>query len=232
MIDAFPDLPALGALGEALSLAFTEAESANVRRPALREHLLQRWRMRSRHTLLFAALAAIVIGTGALAATNVIRIGAPARTGVAFSHPHRGAGAILPHSVRLLGVKTADPIDGPPWAMRVLSTTRGVGCVQVGRLLDDQLGLLGTAGAFKNDGRFHAMPANSSFSPVGCTTLDRNGRIFLAVHVDYMPASAMQSCYVERFFRGGRKPTPACTPSDERTLDRAAPAVGRLTSAP
>jgi hypothetical protein len=222
MNDAFPDLPVLGALGEALALSFREAESAPARTPTLGERLRQRLTSRSRRTLLFATVALVVIGTGALAATNVIRIGAPVKPGAAFSHPHRGEGAIVPHSVRLLDVKTRDPIGEPPWGMRVLSTTRGVGCIQVGRLLDGRLGLLGTAGAFKNDGLFHAIPVNSSFSPVGCTTLDRNGRIFLAVHIDYMPASAaMASCYVARFllFVRGRNPTPACKQADERTLD-------------
>jgi hypothetical protein len=214
MSDAFPDLPVLGALGEVLALSFREAESAPARTPTLGERLRQRLTSRSRRTLLFATVALVVIGTGALAATNVIRIGAPAKPGAEFSHPHRGAGAIVPHSVRLLDVKTRDPTGGPAWGMRVL------GCIQVGRLLDGRLGLLGTAGAFKNDGLFHAMPVNRAFSPVGCTTLDRNGRIFLAVHIDYMSASAMESCYVARFWLGGRKPaSPPCKPSDERTLD-------------
>lgn len=214
MNETFPDLPVLATLGESLTVSFRDAEhragAASPRR---------RWRPRTRFTPLFAALLVVVVGTGALAATNVIRIGSPAPSGKPFSNPHRGAGAIIPHSVRLLDIKAADPVTGPPWGMRVLSTTRGVGCIQVGRLLDGRLGLLGTAGAFHNDGLFHPMPANSSFSPVGCTTLDRNGRIFLAVHIDYMPASATESCFELHFFRGGRKPTPACASSDERTLD-------------
>src|SRR4051812_19842726 len=111
MNETFPDLPVLAALGDALAASFRDAEIAAAGTPARRRRLAAR----SRPTLLFAAIAVMLVVTGALAATNVIRIGAPAEPGVVFSHPHRGAGVIVPHSVRLLGVKTADPVSGPPW---------------------------------------------------------------------------------------------------------------------
>lgn len=211
MTDLFPDLPALAQLGDRLSAAFHEAAAA----PAPS----RRFALRRPTAVVFAALALAVVGTGALAATNVIHFGRPAHPTSAFSNPHRGAGAILPHTVRLLPVESPDPVTGPPWGMRVLSTTRGVGCIQVGRLLRGKLGLLGTAGAFGNDGLFHVMPARSAFSPPGCTLLDRNGRIFLSVFVDYLPASGTaQSCFMQRFFKGGPPPQPACRLRDVRTV--------------
>jgi hypothetical protein len=44
--------------------------------------------------------------------------------------------------------------------MRVVHTTRGETCVQIGRLDGSQLGQLGVDGAFHDDGRFHQLPAN------------------------------------------------------------------------
>jgi hypothetical protein len=171
-----------------------------------------------RRSVILALAGAIALTTGALAATDVIRFGAPAKPTGAFSNPHRGAGAILPHSVRMLPVSAPDPEGDPRWGMRVLSTTRGVGCIQVGRVLDGKLGVLGRDHAFGNDRRFHEIPANSIFSPGGCTPLDANGRIFLTIGVDYMPASGMQSCYVLRFFHGGPPPGPGCKASSERSV--------------
>jgi hypothetical protein len=51
-----------------------------------------------------------------------------------------------------------DPAGGLPWGMRIVHTTRGLICVQIGRVYHGQLGQLGVDGAFGNDGRFHALP--------------------------------------------------------------------------
>jgi hypothetical protein len=45
--------------------------------------------------------------------------------------------------------------------MRIIHTTRGLICVQIGRVYGDQLGQLGVDGAFHNDGRFHPLPADA-----------------------------------------------------------------------
>jgi hypothetical protein len=45
--------------------------------------------------------------------------------------------------------------------MRIVHTTRGLICVQIGRVYDDQLGQLGVDGAFHNDGRFHPLPTDA-----------------------------------------------------------------------
>lgn len=58
----------------------------------------------------------------------------------------------------LMPVRTDDPDGGPPWGIRVTTTSRGAACIQVGRVVDDQLVVLGKDGAFANDGRAHVVP--------------------------------------------------------------------------
>ncbi|MDQ2897552.1 MAG: hypothetical protein M3Y09_18255, partial [Actinomycetota bacterium] len=69
------------------------------------------------------------------------------------------------------------------------STTRGQGCIQIGRLLDGKLGAIGQDYAFGNDGRFHELPVSAAdFN--GCALLDARGRLFTNVTADERPASA------------------------------------------
>jgi hypothetical protein len=149
-----------------------------------------------RTPLLRVALAIpllLVLSTVALAATGVIRIGAPAEKGSRFAPPLRGGG-LVKGTVRLLQIATPDPAGGPPWGMRVLSTKAGEGCVQVGRLLDGKLGALGRDNAFGDDGQFHEFALESLTARHACTLLDGNGRIFLNATVGDVPASAWAAC--------------------------------------
>ena len=133
----------------------------------------------------------LVIATGALAAGGVIQIGAPAK--LPFSlvrNSDEGSGALVPGTVRMLPIAALDPAGGPDWGMRVLSTTRGEGCIQIGRLLDGKLGALGQDGAFDNDGSFHELPVSAAFDINGCALLDGRGRLFTNVTADERPASA------------------------------------------
>ena len=73
----------------------------------------------------------------------------------------------------MLALRAADPQGGLPWGMRLVHTTRGEICVQIGRLDDDQLGQLGIDGAFHDDGRFHPLapdilPETSDSGDVSC----------------------------------------------------------------
>jgi hypothetical protein len=61
---------------------------------------------------------------------------------------------------RLLALRASDPQGGPPWALRLLRTTRGWTCVQVGRVVGGRFGELGLDGAFGGDDRLHAPPPN------------------------------------------------------------------------
>jgi hypothetical protein len=103
-------------------------------------------------------VALLVVGTIALAATGVILTGAPVHP-EEILNPSVGLGVPAPGGSRLLTLRVADPGGGPPWGMRIVSTTRGLECVQIGRVQDGQLGELGIDGAFHDDGRFHPIPA-------------------------------------------------------------------------
>jgi hypothetical protein len=68
-----------------------------------------------------------------------------------------GPEALVASSVHLLALRVPDPGGGAPWGMRLVATTRGLLCAQVGRVEHGVLGQLGVDGAFGNDGRFHAL---------------------------------------------------------------------------
>ena len=87
--------------------------------------------------------------------------------------PNAGIGVPAPGGSRLLALRATDPQGGLPWGMRLVHTTRGEICVQIGRLDDGQLGQLGVDGAFHNDGRFHPLapdilPQYSDSGDVSC----------------------------------------------------------------
>ncbi|MGH2865875.1 MAG: hypothetical protein ACRDJX_11595 [Solirubrobacteraceae bacterium] len=120
-----------------------------------------RWRVPAHARIVLAALALVLASAAiALAATGVILTGSPVRPAV---RPTATANEGIPvrSGVRLLPLRAADPAGGLPWGMRIIHTTRGLICAQIGRVLDGQLGELGVDGAFHNDGRFHALPADA-----------------------------------------------------------------------
>ncbi len=185
--------------------------------------------VRPRARLLRLALvipALLLLTAGALAASGVIRIGAPAEPIKGFSAPLRGGG-VVKGTLRLLPITAADPGGGPPWGMRVLSTKSGEGCVQVGRLLDGRLGAIGQDNAFHDDGLFHEFAEDSTFAKSACALLDGNDRIFLNATVGDMPASAWvghgggcvpsTATHAERINEHG-KPLALCPQADERNL--------------
>jgi hypothetical protein len=104
-------------------------------------------------------VALLLITTIALAASGVIPLGSPVRPSGPLS-PGVGEGLPLPGHSRLLPLRAPDPDGGPPWGIRILRTTRGLVCLQLGRVQDNQLGQLGVDGSFSDDGRFHPLPAD------------------------------------------------------------------------
>ncbi len=172
-----------------------------------------RRRVRVRPLVLVVPLL-LAVAAGALAAGGVIRFGAPAGQPPGYSHSSRsGLGELTRGTVRLLAISTPDPVGGPAWGMRVFSTTRGVGCIQVGRLVDGRLGALGQDGAFHDDGLFHELGA-STFAPFyNCATLDANRRLFTNVAVGDEPASGWG--FVGRYAHGG------CVPATSSPAERA-----------
>jgi hypothetical protein len=183
-----------------------------------------------RRTPALVLLAMLVATAGALAAGGVIRIGSPAEPHESSFFALKGGG-VVKGTVRLLPVSTADPAGGPSWGLRVLSTKRGEGCVQVGRLLEGKLGAVGQDSSFHNDGLFHEFAVNTFGAERSCTLLDGNDRLFLNAVVGDIPASAWRGNFpekgcvpstagpYERFAEEGkRKPYPICPQADERNL--------------
>jgi len=190
-IEQPPGLPIVRDIGEQLLAAAERREHLARSRRSPREV----GRGIRRGWLIAAGLPALLALTAvALAAGGVIRIGSPARLpGMPLRNPHGGLGVLRAGSSRLLALRTNDPAGGPPWGMRVVSTTRGVGCLQVGRIIDGRLGVIGRDGAFADDGLFHEEASTLGFvGPSSCATLDAAGRIFTsAVSID-VPASAWE----------------------------------------
>lgn len=150
----------------------------------------RRRRLASARAMLVAGLL-LALAAAALAVGGVLELGAPARLPFSvFGNAREGYGALVPGTVRLLPIAAPDPAGGPDWGMRVLSTTRGQGCIQIGRLLDGKLGALGRDEAFGNDGRFHELPVSAAYDVNGCALLDARGRLFTNVTADARPASA------------------------------------------
>ena len=113
-----------------------------------------------RRTTLIVLAAMLVVSGGALAAGGVILRGSPVAT-VRAPIATADEGIPVAGGARLLPLRVADPAGGLPWGMRIIHTTRGLICVQIGRVFDNQLGQLGVDRAFHNDGRFHPLPTDA-----------------------------------------------------------------------
>lgn len=169
-------------------------------------------------------VALVALGGAAAAfASGLISFGAPAKPSLVFSNPRTGLGALQPGTVKLLPISTADPHGGPPWGLRVLSTSRGAGCIQVGRLVDGKLAALGQDGAFGNDGRAHELPVSTPIDWFSCTLLDGKGQFFNSVTLENQAASAAwwflsQSCVPLGTRRVVGRRSPVCPQRDERNL--------------
>jgi hypothetical protein len=145
--------------------------------------------------LLAVLLLALLMTASALAATGVIPLGSPVEL-AKRPNPRVGSGVPAPGGSRLLPLTVADPEGGPPWGLRVVRTTRGLVCLQVGRVQDGRLGVLGIDGAFHDDGRFHPLPAEDlpnslpglgvGFSEVGeNATCHLPGEAFSGDHIGF-----------------------------------------------
>jgi hypothetical protein len=122
---------------------------------------------------LLACGAVLASGTIALAATGVILTGAPVPASNQ-QDANVGDGVPAPGASQLLPLRAADPEGGLPWGMRIVHTTRGEVCLQIGRVEGSELGELGVDGAFGNDGRFHPLSAGAlpSLAPDGAQPPD------------------------------------------------------------
>ena len=173
-----------------------------------------------RSPLLAAALVVAAFGAGALAATGVLLSGAPlSLPRGAPLQPRSGLGVPVRDSSAAIALQVRDPAGGPRWGARFIATTRGYGCLQFGRVVDGELGVIGQDGVFSDDGRFHALPLDYLEGPFPCAPLDARGHAFAGVFMDGTPASGQvveQSCSAP-----GRRitpPTPVCAAKDERLV--------------
>lgn len=163
--------------------------------------------------LLFAAAAAVAATSGWLTGEPVEE-----RPGMTFKSDV-GLGKVIAGSARLAALRVPDPDGGPPWGIRTLHTTRQLGCVQVGRVVDGELGVLGRDGAFGNDDKFHELPPGV-LSQSQCAPLDDAGHAFIAISYSGMPAGGLRDGCAARPFkqpRGGHL-LPICPRSDLRNV--------------
>ncbi|MGO9488985.1 MAG: hypothetical protein ACLQBB_08175 [Solirubrobacteraceae bacterium] len=131
-------------------------------------------------TLLLLALVSLAL-VGAGGGALLLTVGKPlAPAFVLPANPNTGLGQPIRSSLRLLPIRVADPQGGPPWGMRVIRTTRGLVCLQGGRVVDGQLGGLGSGYAFKGDGRFHPFLPADAIGIDACPTAASDGFAFIA----------------------------------------------------
>lgn len=142
-------------------------------------------------------------------------------------------GVAIARSVKLLKLRVADPGGGLPWGVRVARTTRGLTCVDVGRVDFSTIGVLGQDGAFADDGRFHPVSENV-FDPQGCDVSDARGDGFVNVALQDAPASGLfagppsaggcspaeeKVSFVTHYFRSfHRSKRPSCPAGDLREI--------------
>jgi hypothetical protein len=155
---------------------------------------------------LLVVLVPLCAGTVAMAASSGILSGEPIKnpSGERPS-PKRGVGVNVDQG-RVLAVAAADPAGGPPWGLRLVKTSRKVGCVELGRLVDGKLGVLGRDHAFADDGKFHERPAQV-IDPTNCQQLDAAGNAFIAVSYIGIPDSADGRACASRKGGGDQRPT-------------------------
>ena len=85
-----------------------------------------------------------------------------------------------------LTAQAPDPSGGLPWGLRMIQTGPRQACLQIGRVKDGTIGILGQDGAYSNDGRFHPIASRDSFP---CAGTDAHNYLFLNVLEQDLPAS-------------------------------------------
>lgn len=168
---------------------------------AITETVPAKRRSRLRRLPILVPVAATLAGTAvALAAAGVIQLGSPERESNGRKNTPAeaatGLGSISPNTSELLGLRVKDPGSLLPWGLRIARTSRGLGCVRAGLVLNGRLGALGIDGDFRNDGFFHPFPAASTPRIIGCVPPDSRGELFISASEADVPtsASALHRC--------------------------------------
>jgi hypothetical protein len=173
---------------QALLDAISDHQAAQRRSSLAQDIRVRSWRLPALALLLLLGTTTI-----ALAASGVILTGSSVpvhghpRPGYGFGIPARGASKLLP-------LRAPDPAGGLPWGMRLIHTTRGYLCAELGRVDDGRLGELGIDGAFHDDGLFHPLPVDALPEGRGigfdidCEGPDRSG--FASTIIGLQPSAA------------------------------------------
>jgi hypothetical protein len=143
------------------------------------------------HRGLAALVVALVIATPTVAAVGAVSGWWFGKGSSDIYYPASatsGLGKVLPKDGRLLPIRVADPAGGPPWGVRLVKTTRGETCIQVGRVVDGQIGALGIDGSWNNDHKFHEIKPNDQLADI-CGATDAAGNGFVNDDVHGAPAS-------------------------------------------
>jgi hypothetical protein len=204
----------LAAERQALRRDDPRAEAGTHARPPARRSPTRRLLARRGSLALTVPAGLLAAAAVAFATTQLIPTGAPVRSEERFA-ANGGVGVAIPRSTGLLGIAAPDPVGGPPWTMRVYDTSRGLGCAQVGRLVEGRIGVLGQDGAFHDDGRFHPLPTQASQAEGHCVLLDARGHAFMGVATYDEPASGLpRECHL----LGSRTAGESCARSDPRDV--------------
>jgi len=193
-------------------------------------------RLWGRSPLLAAALVILAFGAVALAAKGLFLSGTPVTLprGVSLQ-PRSGLGVPLPGSSAAIALRASDPAGGPPWGARFVATTRGYGCLQFGRVVRGQLGVIGQDGTFADDGRFHELPLDYLQGPFPCGPLDARGHAFAGVFMNGTPASGqvVEEACTAREGLTHTSQLPVCPRADQRlvTAGMAGPLARSITYA-
>ena len=199
----------------------------SARRIGLASSVLARLRRRSRRATWMIAFVVLGCGTtGALAAAGVFKTGTAVGPDVP-SNANALLGVAVPSSVRVLPRSVSDPAGGGSWGLRFQRTTRGLVCLQYGRLVGGRIGVLGEDGIFENDGRFHPLATNyySQYGG-GCADADTRGDAVFNTLVEKVPLAGLQSdgfCFSELTRQrhgpcGLDRPFTRPRPADERLV--------------
>ena len=166
-----------------------QASGAPGQAPALQQRRARRWWQRGRFLVPAVAAALVLVGAGGVV---LLEQGSPLPAAYVLpANPETGLGRPEAASLTPLPMRVADPVGGPPWAMRVIRTTRGLVCLQGGRLVNGQLGGLGSGYAFKADGRFHPFLAEDAIGTDACPAVGGQRGAFLPGQPVIVPANAL-----------------------------------------
>ena len=158
--------------------ARAEADTGGTEAAGARDRRGRRWWRRTR--VVVPAIAAVVVLAGAGGGALLLEQGTPLQAAYLLpANPETGLGRPEAASLAPLPMRVADPDGGPPWVMRVIRTTRGLECLQGGRLVNGQLGGLGSGYAFGGDGRFHPFLAEDAIGTDACPAVGSEQPAFL-----------------------------------------------------